>query len=262
MESTEQTIPLQEWVDFLDSEYIDSFVKDGGSSVKFAVSQSSQISEVSSALEKMARSKSCLFVQVNAVDSRVYMPQDIFFAISGQVDWRYLARLAIVRLAQSRNYVVEGVDPSAPDNIYSAIGLANQLEAASIIRPIRVALQQEIFTNRRMSRDFRVAMTQLLHLEEPQSEDYGGQLLLDWLTGVNTRIGNVRHFSIRTPVNRTTARHYLESALYWFNFTGYMATVIFMDTNRVTLQRRPEDRSRFYTKPMVAEHYELLRGTD
>ena len=261
MESTEQTIPTQEWVDFLASEYLDSFVRDGGASIKFAVSEPGQTSNVASAMQDMARVKGCLFVQLNAVETKMYMPQDIFFAVSRQVDWRHLARLAIVRLAQESNYSVKGIDPSETGNIYSTIGAvqSTQLNRVSVIQRLRGEVQNRIFTNRRMSRDFRVAMTQLCQLEEVESEDYGGQLLLDWLTGINTRIGNVSHFSIRTPVNRTTARHYLESALYWFNFTGYNATVIFMDTNRVTLQRRPEDRSRFYTKPMVAEHYELLR---
>ena len=259
MESAEQTIALQEWLDFIGSEYLDSFVKGGGASVKFAVSRSSQTSNIASALENMALAKNCLFVQLNAIDSRVYMPQDIFFAIAGQVDWRRLARLAIIQLAESMEYIVDGVDPDDPVNIYGELGTVNGLQTASIKQRVRTALESKVSINRRMSRDFRVAMTQLCLLEEADSDEYGGQLLLDWVTGVNTRISNVRHFSIRTPVNRTTARHYLESALYWFNFTGYKATVVFMDTNRVTLQRRPEDRSRFYTKAMVAEHYELLR---
>ena len=250
-------MPIQEWTEFLVSQYLDSFVKDGGSSIKFAVPAEGQVSNLASALDSQSRKLDYLFLKVNAVDTRVHMPQDIFFAISRQVNWRHLARRMIIQLAEGRNYDISSVDPSVSGNIYSAIGAANGLEATSIIQTLRVEVQNKIFTNRRMSRDFRVAMSQLCQLEE--AEDYGGQLLLDWLTGVNTRISNVRHFFIRTPVNRTTARHYMESTLYWIQYTGHTGTVIFLDNTRVTLQRRPEDRSRFYTKPMVAEHYELLR---
>ena len=31
------SIPIQEWLGFIDGEYLSTFVKDGGASVKFAV---------------------------------------------------------------------------------------------------------------------------------------------------------------------------------------------------------------------------------
>lgn len=253
------TIPVQEWVEFLGSQYLETFVRDGGASIKFAVSAEHQASSLASDLDSQARRLDCLFVRVNAVSTRVYMPQDIFFAISRQLDWRHLARSMIVRLAEGRHYITTGIDPSNPGNIYAAIGASNGLEATSIIQALRVEVQDKISTNRRMARDFRVAMSQLCLFEEAEAEDYGGQLLLDWLTGVNTRIGNVRHFFIRTPINRTTARHFMESALYWIQYVGHTGTVIFLDNSRVTEASRPDDGSRFYTRPMVMDHYELLR---
>ena len=56
-----------------------------------------------------------------------------------------------------------------------------------------------------------------------------------------------------------TARGFLESAVFWFRFVGHTGTVILMDNSRVTLSDNPRDGSRFYTKAMVMDHYELLR---
>ena len=257
----DNTIPIDEWVQFLSEEYLKSFIKDGGASVKFAVMPEELSNGLVFALAEQSQNLGCAFVEINAADARVHMPQDIFFAISRQVDWRLLARRVIVELAKSLNYLVGDVDLSGDGNIYAAIGEANGLDAGAVRNELRVQIQEQVFMNRNMARDFRVAMAQLCLAEYAGRNDatYIGQPLLDWLTGANTRIGNVKHFAVHTPINRTTARHFMESACYWIRYAGYAGVVILLDNTRVMLSRRPQDGSRFYTKAMVLDHYELLR---
>ena len=69
----------------------------------------------------------------------------------------------------------------------------------------------------------------------------------------------MRPFSIHTSINRTTARYFFESALFWLHHVGYPGTIILLDNSRVTLSRNPRDGLRYYTRAMVLEHYELLR---
>ena len=107
-------------------------------------------------------------------------------------------------------------------------------------------------------------MTHLCLLENTFSRpkapaEYAGQPLLDWLTGDNPRISNVRPFSIYTSINRATARYFIESALYWIRYVGCAGTVMLLDNARVTLARNPRDGRRYYTRPMAMDHYELLR---
>ena len=101
----------------------------------------------------------------------------------------------------------------------------------------------------------------LMNNEPVTPGQYVSHPLLDWLTGVNTRLGNVRNFAIHTSINRATARYFIESALYWVRHVGYSGTVILLDNSRVTLARRPKppDGKRYYTRPMAIDHYELLR---
>ena len=256
----DNTIPMQEWARFLGEEYLESFIQAGGSSVKFAVTDEERIPELQSALAAESQKLGCVFVKIDAVTARVHMPQDIFFSICRQLDWRLLARRVIVKLADGELYETGSVDPSADGNIYAAIGKANQMDARDVLLPIRVAIQNRVFRERAMARDFRVAMTHMCLIEAPSgSKTYDGQPLIDWLTGVNSRISNVRHFSIHTPINRTTARHFMESAFYWIRYAGYNGIVVFIDDTRITLPRNPRDGLRFYTKAMVIDHYELLR---
>jgi len=189
------------------------------------------------------------------------MPQDVFFGLASQIDWRLLARRVVLRLLSQKAYRVDGIEPDGPINIIEAVAATNGVEPQSVIIELRAALEREIFKNVNMAKAFRVAMTQLgqIEREDEGPEEYSGQALLDWLTGANTRIGNVKPFQIHTPINRTTARYFIESALYWVRRSGYSGTVILLDNTRVTLSRNPRDGIRHYTRPMTMDHYELLR---
>ena len=251
------TIPIQEWLRFIDSEYLSTFIKDGGASVKFAVTPEQKKPELYRALKAQCQELDYIFVEVDAIESRVHMPQDIFFALARQIDWRLLARRMVLRLAEERGFNVDEIDlTDNSENIFRALGLANNLDARFILQDLRQAIEARVYKNQQMARDFKVAMT---HLCTNLGSGESTQPLLDWLTGANTRIGNVRTFYIRTSINRTTARHFIESAMYWGRHVGFAGTVVLLDNTRVTVGRNPKDGKRYYTRAMTIDHYELLR---
>ena len=263
----QNTISVSDWMQAIESEYLTSFIKDGGSSVKFAIAPDGLRQEFCDAIEKRCRELDYLVVRLDAAEIRFHMPQDIFFGISRQVSWRQLARRLIVRIAEETGYRVDSVRPDDMGNIFKAIGDINDVEAQTVLMELRPAMENQIFRSRNMGKDFRVAMFQLCLRENTgETGEYAAQPLLDWLTGENTRISNVKQFQIASGINRNTARYFIESALYWFQFVGHTGTVVLLDGSRVTLARRPNDGSRYYTKAMTMDHYELLRefvdGTD
>ena len=254
------TISLQAWMQVIDEEYLSSFVRDGGASVKFAVTPNELKPDLHTAVNARCRELDYLLVQLDASAraTRAHMPQDMFFSLATQVDWRLLARRMILRLAGEQGYQVGEILPDATGNVFDAIAKANSLKAQFVLGAMRPEIQNHIFRNPKMAKDFRVCMSALC-LQEDTRGEYTGQPLLDWLTGNNTRVSSVRDFSIYTSINRATARYFIESALYWIRQTGYAGTVILFDNSRVTLARNPRDGLRYYTRPMAMEHYELLR---
>ena len=254
-------IPVGEWLNHIDREYLSTFIKDGGSAVKFAVTTEDRKPSLVEGLKAQCEEHDYLFVALDAITSRVHMPQDVFFGLASQIDWRLLARRVVLRLLSERAYRVEGIELDSMVNVIDAVAQANSLEPQSVLMVLRPALEREIFKNAYMAKAFRVAMTHFCHLEREsaRSGDYAGQPLLDWLTGTNTRIGNVKPFQIHTPINRTTARDFIESALYWVRQANYSGTVILLDNTRATLPRDPKDGMRYYTRAMTMDHYELLR---
>lgn len=254
------TISIDEWLSIIDREYLSTFIKDGGAAVKFAVSAEGRTPDLFKALKRHCEGIDYVFVSLDAVTSRVHMPQDVFFKLASQVDWRLAARRVILRLLAEKDYRTGDIDPHGAD-VIGAVARANGLEPSSVLAELRPALQNEIVKNADMAKAFRMAMHHLCLMERETGESghYAGQPLLDWLTDANTRIGDVRPFQIHARINRTTARYFIESALYWIRCAGYAGTVILLDNARVTLARNPRDGLRFYTRAMTMDHYELLR---
>lgn len=253
-------MPLHDWLRFVDSEYLSSFVRDGGASIKFVVAQDGLKPALYEAVERRCRASGYMVVKLDAVATRVHMPQDLFFGMANQVDWRLSARRLILRLAKGRGYRVDHIDPCQDRNPFTAIGEANALESELIYMGLLPFIHNDVAENRRMAKDFRVAMFHFCNFENRREQDaYVIQPLIDWLTGAVTKMSPVKPFSVYTGIDRTTARPFIESALYWFRYVGYAGTVVLLDTSRVTLARNPKDGLRHYTRAMAMDHYEVLR---
>ena len=257
---TSNTLPVDDWLDRIAGEYLSTFIEDGGASIKFAVTSEDTGRRLHDAVERRCRALDYVFVALDAAKLRAHMPQDLFFGLARQVEWRRLARRLILRLAAERGYGVDGIDPCADGNVFEAVGALNGLESNFVLNEIRPLLQEKVSNNREMARDFRVAMSHLCLGEDTRGDgEYAARPVLDWLTGENTRLGNVRPFGIYTGINRTTARYMIESGLHWVRQAGGSGTVILLDNRRVTVARNPKDGLRYYTRSMAMDHYELLR---
>ena len=254
-------LQIQEWLDIIKGEYLCGFVMDGGSAVKFVVPAREDLGKLlERRLTGMASNLGYVAVNVDAGETRVHMPQEIFFRIAEQIDWRLLARRVVLRLCEDLPYQTDAIDPVADTPILEAISTANDVEESQVALDLRRRLPSAVTQNQGMSRDFRLAMT---HLCLTEMGGDGRRLeampLLEWLTGKSRRTSNVRAYSIYNSIVRTNARHYLESLLYWVRFVGYSGTMVLFDDARVTLRRNPRDGLRFYSRSAVMDHYELLR---
>ncbi len=262
------TLPIQEWLNVIKDEYLAGMVKDGGSSIKFAVPVREDLGGLlKDALTGLASKLGYQVVSVDSSKTRVHLPQEIFFSIAEQIDWRTLARQVLLQLSKNANYSTDTIDPKTDSPIMRAIGDANSVEESMIALHLRPRLFEGISFNTNMSRDFRVAMTHLCLTEMGNTVQKQEAIpLLEWLTGNNRRVSSVRRYSIYNSIVRTNAKYFFQSLLYWVRFVGYSGTVVLLNNSRVTLRQNPRDGLLFYSRPAVLDHYELLRefvdGTD
>ncbi len=254
-------IPLEDWLAVIDREYLSTFIRNGGSAVKFAVAEEDRRPGLRTALMSQGESLGYLFVDLDAATCRAYMPQDLFFGVARQVDWRSLARHVILGFLAEEGFTVEGIEAREAHAVDAAI--AGNASGRDFVRGVlRPYLEDRIFRNADLAKAFRIAMLHLCRFELQDAagtDGYPGQALLDWLTGEDGRIGQLRDFQIRTRIDRTTARHFLESACHWMRQAGYAGTIIHLDNVRVTVGRNPRDGLKYYTRAMTLDHYEVLR---
>ena len=254
-------LPAQEWLDIVKGEYLDGFIKDGGAAIKFAVPTAEGLGPLlKTRLVEMASGMGYLVAFVDSGETRVHMPQEIFFRIAQQVDWRLLARRVVLRLCLDLGYKTDAIDVRDGPPLIEAISEANSVEESMIALEMRNPLFQAVAQNTNMSRDFRMAMTHLCRAEMGGAgQSQHSTPILEWVTGANRRIANVRRYSMYNGIVRTNARYVLESLLYWVRFAGHPGTVLLLSNSRVTLRQNPRDGLLFYSRPAVMDHYELLR---
>ena len=76
------TIPLLDWLEAMESEYLSTFIPNGGASVKFAVTSDSLKADLYAALLEWCEKSGMLLVSLDAVSRRAHMPQDLFHGLA------------------------------------------------------------------------------------------------------------------------------------------------------------------------------------
>jgi len=153
-------IALDDWIDAIDREYLFDFIGAGGAAVKFAVANENRRPALRQALQSLSESQGYLFVGLDAATCRVHMPQDLFFGMARQIDWRVLARRAVLSFLAEEGFRVEGIDVRETRAIDAVID-ENRSGRDYIGGVLRPYLEDRIFRNADLSKAFRIAM---LHL--------------------------------------------------------------------------------------------------
>ena len=253
------SIQPAKWLRYIESEYLTTFIRDGGAAIKFAVPSDDALrSELFDGLANIGIQAGYLIAKINAVDTKVHMIDEIFFRTAEQIPWDILSRKAIAKLAAESGYSWAESDDGP---LYLQLADANRVDPQMLLMDLKQAIGNKIFKQHDLSRDFRVAMTNLCIAELSGGQDGATtiRVLTEWLTGRNKAVSAVKPVQIFRRINRSTARYFLESLVRWIRFAGYPGIVILLDAQRVMLVRNPHDDGLFYSKAAVLDSYEVLR---
>lgn len=253
------SIQPAEWLRFAEQEYLGSFIRDGGSAIKFAVPFDDALRPVLfSGLAGISDRAGYLVVMMNAAETRIHLVDEIFFRTAEQVPWHILSQKVIARLAAECGYSwVDNAD--AP--LYQRLAERNQVDPQMLLLDLKKAIGNKVFKQHSLSRDFRVAMTHLClaELAGGQDGEITIKVLTDWLTGHNKAVSAVKPYQIFRKINRATARYFFQSLIHWLRLAEYPGMVMLLDAQRVMLARNPRDAGFFYSKAAVLDSYEVLR---
>lgn len=253
------SITPSQWLSFIDREYLGSFVRDGGCAIKFAVPLDEACRpELFDGLTRLAGQAGYSVAKISAAETRIHMADEIFFRTAEQVPWQALSRRFLAKLAADSGY--EWTD-DAEGPLYIRLAERNQVDPQMLLLDLKKAIGTTVLKERKLSRDFRFAMTHLCTAELTGGEDGATtvRILTDWLTGRNKAVSAVKPYQIFRKIHRTTARFFFQSMVHWLRVTAYPGIVILLDAQRVTLARDPDELGLFYSKAAVMDAYEVLR---
>jgi hypothetical protein len=257
---------VDDWIRCIDADYLRSFLKDGGATVKFAVALDTDAAQQATVkLKAAALHAGYLFAVADARSTRVHLIEHVFFAIAQQVPWEELAMRIVKTLALESGYRWPA---SSDGSWYETVAQQNGTDQGIVRSEIRQALTKVVYRNASLAKDFRVAMMQMC-LATLGGGDEGKTTvarLTEWLTGRNRAVSAVKPYHVFASINRSNARHLLQSLCRWVRMAGYAGVVVLLDVCRLGVQRNPGDEHLFYSKAALLDAFEVLRqfidGTD
>jgi len=252
-----------EWLAVVQQEYLHSFIRGGGATVKFLVpTEEINHGGLKQELRGIAEAEGYQFAWVDAATTRVHMIDHVFHEIAQQIDWDELSFSFVCRMLAEQGLTL-------PSQRYE---FTLQRLAGLNARDERL-LQQELYAlpekhllqDYQMSQEFRLAMIRLCQAQfgGERMSPVPAEVIKEWLCGRLRRLVELKPALIFQKIARDNARHLLSSLSYWLHLTGKSGLVLALDISRCLVQRpRPKDQqddSRYYTLAMALDTYEVIR---
>jgi len=255
-------LPPSDYLDFVTKEYLASYVSRGGAAVKLlVVGTEAAARELADGLATL--DDGFVHVGVDAASTKIHMIDQLFFAVTRQVDWLGLAAAA-VRAAYSR--VGFPVAPGAGDTGLTVTEVAayHELDATELYRSVRRSLENAVLHDLTLSHEFRTAMLRLCQAQLGRGDvsDPERAAVLGWLQGEKVPAAELRRVSLHSKVARHSARPLLVSLTRWLRRAGRAGLVLQLDLERLAVARRPPAGLRdgiYYSRAAAMDAYEVLR---
>lgn len=254
-------VALEDWLRIMADEYLGTFMPDGGSAVKLAITTPPIAAEdVRRGLESLAVRHEMPHFFVDAAVTRIHFIDDLFHSVAAQVDWMDLAGSLLRRLLSQDGFVLP---PAGAQCDYAAVAALSGTSEAEVRYRVRALLTEHVARDYAMIQEFRLAMLRLCqaYLEPGREELPEAVAIQQWLRGELRLISALKPAGIFQKVVRHLARDMFLSLAHWHRLTGKRGTMLILDIGRYALDRRraEPDGLLFYSTSAVMDAYEVLR---
>ena len=256
----------EDWLATIKKEYLQDFIKEGGTAVKFVVPlEGAEFSQIQSGLQTLAGSENYAYFSVDSANVKIHLIEQLFYQVAKQADWDGMVLTFLRSLLQSHYQL-----PDSPVEFnLKQIALLNGYEEREIRIFINNRLKESLFKNYAIAQEFRIAMLMLCRYQL-DAEEVGAELYASikaWLRGELRLVSALKRTLIFQKIGRHNARHMLFSLSQWLKLCGKNGMVLSLDISRYLYDRSKEpDNSLYYSTSAVLDCYEVLRqfidGTD
>ena len=254
------TLTSGEWLNAIDQHYLSEYLPAGGSSVKFAVcAENIEPARIAADLRSRAAAQGFLVAEIDATQTKVHMIEQIFGRIADQMPWQAVIDRTLLRFARNNEWKTPA--EFSDEGVVAQLESLNQLGAQQVSLVLQRDLGQSVFLNRRLAKDFRLAMLWLAR-ERLKSSFQGSatyQQITAWLGGRIRLISELKQYQIFSKVTRANARHLLGSLLVMVREAGFSCLVVTLNAVRLLDSQRTQDGTLNYTKAALFDAYEVFR---
>ncbi len=257
----------QDWFQTIRQEYLQRFVGQGGSSVKFVVTPSdTDRAQVQDQLLALAQNEHYVCVSVDAKDTKIHMMDKFFHQVARRIQWDALASQFVRRLLQENGYQI----PEGQED-FSMAGVARMNERAEPLlrRDLNSWLEQAIYHDTHMCQEFRMAMIRLClgQMDSGAESPFMTEPVKAWLCGELRQISALKEALIFQKIVRTNARYMFASLSRWLRLVGNTGLVVSLDLSRCLKSKKSTSPDGlYYGVSATLDAYEMLRqfidGTD
>jgi hypothetical protein len=251
-------VAVEEWLDLIDREYLSQFISSGGSAVKFVEGEGPQLAELQARLAALAERHGLAMCHIDASQAKLHMIQDVFFAISRNLDWQAMAQGFLENLVTQNGYRWPRPGGGAP---IEAIAAYNNIDKWLFRRDLNAWLTDGIMRDRWMTEDFRIAMAQLCltRLAPDDSEVDASAPVLQWLRGELRAIVALRQTYITGKITRHNGRSMLRSLCRWLRLCRRNGICLTLDIRHALRTGTAPAEGARYSAAAVMDTFEVLR---
>ena len=250
-----QKLPLTDWLDVMEAEYLRRFLRDGGGALKLVIADDALIAAALPRLDELAHRHTLHAVQIDAAHTRLHMLQDMVFALTRALPWPHMVQQYLERLFAANGY------PWPQPGVRRSIA---ELAAAFDVAPALLArerdkwLSRDIWEDRRLAQDFRAALLRLCLAQLDPDDAALAAPVLGWLRGEKIAAPVLRAIDIGGRITRTNARAMLISLCHWVRRSGADGLLVTLDARQLQRTTVAEGTLR-YSPAAVMDTYEVLR---
>jgi hypothetical protein len=249
----------QEWLKVLKAAYLQGFIRQGGSAVKFAVVEEAQDTKpVTYGVEELSREEGFVTIQADSRRTKVQLIDLLFREMAKQIDWDGLAFDYVKKLFKDNQ---RRIPERREECSWSALASLNGCDEATIQRDVNAWLEGTLFKDFHMSREFRLAMIQLClaQLKSPASQSKEAAAIKAWFRGELKQMSALKKLLIFEKVNRSNARDLIASFAHWIRLLGMPGVVLIIDISAFMGSKGTGATSLSYSPSAVMDAYEMLR---
>ena len=252
------SVAPEAWLDLIDREYLQDFISFGGSAVKFVEGEADELAGIEGRLAALAQRQGFLTCRIDSSETRLHMIQDVFFAISRNLDWPGLAQGFVEALVTRNGYAWPSL---GGDVTFQDVAAHNAVDVRLFRHDLNRWLTDDIMRDRSMSQDFRIAMATLCRTRLEPDETEKGVIapVLEWLRGELRSVGALRQTYIAARITRHNGRAMLRSLCRWLRLCGRKGICVTIDLRQVLRVKTALGEGLRYSAAAVIDAFEALR---